>query len=57
MEARIAMALSLQCMADGLAQLLANPIVDLPRGGLTVSIRDRQGNVTRVERTFSVRKS
>ena len=43
---------------DGVWELLlANPIVDLPRGALTVSIRDRQGNVTRVERAFSVRKS
>lgn len=33
---------------------LAKPITDLPRGTLTVSIRDRQGNVRRVERTFSV---
>jgi hypothetical protein len=33
---------------------LAQPITDLPRGKLTVSIRDRQGNGSRVERTFSV---
>jgi hypothetical protein len=33
---------------------LAKPIASLPSGKLTVSIRDRQGNVTRVERTFSV---
>jgi len=35
---------------------LAAPIGELPRGTLVVSIRDRQGNVARVERTFSVRK-
>jgi hypothetical protein len=33
---------------------LARPIKDLPRGKLTVSVKDRQGNVTRIERTFSV---
>jgi hypothetical protein len=35
---------------------LAKPITSLPRGKLSVSIRDRQGNVTCVERTFSVGK-
>jgi hypothetical protein len=33
---------------------LATPVATLPSGKLTVSIRDRQGNVSRVERTFSV---
>jgi hypothetical protein len=33
---------------------LARPVTDLPRGRLTVSVRDRQGNLARVERTFSV---
>jgi hypothetical protein len=33
---------------------LATPIRSLPSGKLNVSIRDRQGNVTRVERSFSV---
>jgi hypothetical protein len=33
---------------------LARPIADLPRGKLTVSVKDRQGNVSRVERTFSI---
>lgn len=33
---------------------LDEPLRQLPRGRLTVSIKDRQGNVTRVERTFSV---
>jgi hypothetical protein len=42
--------------SDGVWELnLATPIDDLPRGRLTVSVKDRQGNVTRVERTFSVR--
>ena len=35
---------------------LAEPITDLSKGTLTVSVKDRQGNVSRVERTFSVRK-
>jgi hypothetical protein len=34
--------------------VLAKPITSLPHGKLTASIRDRQGNVTRVERTISI---
>jgi hypothetical protein len=33
---------------------LAKPLTELPRGKLTVSVKDRQGNVTRMERTFFV---
>jgi hypothetical protein len=33
---------------------LATPITKLVDGKLTVSVRDREGNVSRVERTFSV---
>ena len=33
---------------------LSKPLTDLPKGKLTVSVKDRQGNVTRIERTFSV---
>lgn len=33
---------------------LATPLTRLPRGTLTVSIKDRQGNVTQIARTFSV---
>jgi hypothetical protein len=33
---------------------LATPIMALSRGTLRVSVKDRQGNVTRIERTFSV---
>jgi hypothetical protein len=36
---------------------LAAPITELPRGTLTVSVKDRQGNLTRLERTFSVGKA
>jgi hypothetical protein len=34
--------------------VLDRPLTALPRGKLTVSVQDRQGNVTRIERTFSV---
>jgi Hydrazine synthase alpha subunit middle domain len=34
---------------------LSRPIQELPEGRLTVSVRDRQGNLTKIERTFSVR--
>ena len=33
---------------------LAAPLRNLPKGTLTVSIKDRQGNLSRIERTFSV---
>jgi hypothetical protein len=36
---------------------LARPITELHGGRLTVSVRDRQGNVSRIERTFSVVKA
>jgi hypothetical protein len=35
---------------------LVQPLVDLPRGKLTVSVKDRQGNLSKIERTFSVVK-
>lgn len=42
---------------DGVWELpLTAPLKDLPRASLNVSIRDRQGNTTRIERVFSVRK-
>jgi hypothetical protein len=33
---------------------LAKPITDVRRGKLTVSVKDRQGNLNKIERTFSV---
>ena len=36
--------------------VLAEPMTDLPQGKLTVSIKDRQGNVSRIERVFSVKQ-
>jgi hypothetical protein len=39
----------------GVRQLkLATPIKGLPRGTLTVAVKDRQGNLTRIERTITV---
>jgi hypothetical protein len=32
------------------------PLTDLPKGKLTVSVKDRAGNLTRIERTFFVRR-
>jgi hypothetical protein len=41
---------------DGVWELkLTRPITHLHRGKLTVAVRDREGNVTRIERTFSVK--
>jgi Hydrazine synthase alpha subunit middle domain len=36
--------------------VLSRPLKKLPKARLTVSVKDRQGNRTRVERTFSVNK-
>lgn len=33
---------------------LRKPIADLPKGRLTLSVKDRQGNTTKIERSFSV---
>jgi hypothetical protein len=33
---------------------LTRPIKELPNGKLTVSVKDKQGNVSRIERTFAV---
>jgi hypothetical protein len=42
---------------DGVWELrLATPITALPRGKLTLSVQDRQGNISRLERTFSVQR-
>jgi hypothetical protein len=43
--------------SEGVWQLdLAKPITSLARGTLTVTTRDRQGNTTKLARTFSVRQ-
>ena len=36
---------------------LAKPLPHLPKGKLTVSVKDRQGNVARIERTILGRRS
>jgi hypothetical protein len=42
--------------ADGVWELaLSRPLADLPSGRLTVSVKDREGNTSRIARTFSVR--
>jgi hypothetical protein len=33
---------------------LTPPIKELPHGSLTVSMKDKHGNVSRIERTFAV---
>ena len=35
--------------------VLDKSIANLPKGNLTVSVKDHQGNITRIERTFSVK--
>ena len=43
--------------ADGVWELpLQTPLAGLAKGKLTVSIKDKEGNITKVERTFSVGK-
>lgn len=36
---------------------LAEPLTSLPKGQVTVTVRDRQGNISRIERTFSIGKN
>jgi hypothetical protein len=46
-----------QHVAQGVWELkLGKAITEMSEGKLTVSVKDRQGNVTRIERTFSVGK-
>lgn len=35
--------------------VLDRPIANLSNGNLTISVKDRQGNVARIERVFSVK--
>jgi hypothetical protein len=42
-------------ISEGVRELkLSKPIKRLTRGALTVSVKDRQGNLTRIERTITV---
>jgi hypothetical protein len=44
-------------VARGVWELkLSRPLTNLAKGKINVSVKDRQGNVARVERTFSVGK-
>jgi hypothetical protein len=36
---------------------LSTPLTALPSGKLIVAVKDRQGNETRIERTFSIRSA
>jgi hypothetical protein len=43
--------------SDGVWELaLATPLTNLAKGKLTVSVKDRQGNTSRIERTFFISK-
>jgi hypothetical protein len=45
----------LKAKTSGVWELtLSKPLTELSKGTLTVSVKDRQGNITRIERTFSV---
>jgi hypothetical protein len=44
-----------EAKGEGIWELrLPTPLTELPRGRLIVAVKDRQGNVSRIERTFSV---
>jgi hypothetical protein len=46
-----------RAVSQGVWELkMTRPITDLPRGKLSISVKDRQGNLTRIERTFSAGK-
>ena len=47
------LAAKFQSAGPGIWQLPLSAPLRIPRGTITVSIKDRQGNVTRIERTFS----
>jgi len=52
------LAKKLKLVTQGVWELkLDKAISKLPKGKLTVAVKDRQGNVTRIERTFSVGKA
>ncbi len=58
MPAGTNLASKFQAKSPGVWELqLGQPIRLLPRGKVEVSVRDRQGNVTRIERTFWVGKA
>jgi hypothetical protein len=49
------LATKFKALPDGRWELrLKEPIAALPKGRLTVSVKDRQGNRTQIERTLSI---
>jgi len=49
------LASNFQTTAPGVWELkLKSPLATLPKGKLTVSVKDRQGNVNKIDRTFAV---
>ncbi len=55
MAANTNLAAKFKPVGQGVWELkLPRPITDLPRGKLTVAVKDRQGNESNIERTFSV---
>ena len=49
------LAAKLKPKSDGVWELaVGTPLAELAKGKLTVSVKDRQGNISRIERTFSV---
>ena len=44
-----------QTVSPGVWELKLGSAITVPAGKLTVSVKDRQGNVSRIERTFSVK--
>ena len=49
------LAAKFQPKSSGVWELkLSQPIARLPKGKIEVSVKDRQGNMSRIERTFSI---
>jgi hypothetical protein len=45
-------------LSQGVWELkLAKPVLNLPSGRLTVSVKDKQGNVSRIDRSFTVQST
>lgn len=56
-DAGVNLARDFQSTGDGVWELkVATPLASLANGRITVSVRDRQGNTSKIVRTFSVKK-
>jgi hypothetical protein len=52
------LAAKFQAITPGVWEMtLSRPLTELSRGTLTVSVKDRQGNTTRIERTLSAQRN